>query len=84
MIFSLLLIPVVAAVAAFLPRAAPLRRGLLVLAAALHAGLSLATWATPASPEWHGMLALDPVGRLVRSEERRVGKECRSRWSPYH
>src|SRR5260221_682483 len=24
------------------------------------------------------------VGVLVRSEERRVGKECRSRWSPYH
>ena len=25
------------------------------------------------------------MGRvLVRSEERRVGKECRSRWSPYH
>src|ERR1035438_10901478 len=22
--------------------------------------------------------------RLFRSEERRVGKECRSRWSPYH
>src|SRR3712207_9382255 len=22
--------------------------------------------------------------RLQRSEERRVGKECRSRWSPYH
>src|SRR2546422_5174861 len=22
--------------------------------------------------------------RLDRSEERRVGKECRSRWSPYH
>ena len=22
--------------------------------------------------------------RLYRSEERRVGKECRSRWSPYH
>ena len=22
--------------------------------------------------------------RRVRSEERRVGKECRSRWSPYH
>ena len=21
---------------------------------------------------------------LPRSEERRVGKECRSRWSPYH
>src|SRR2546425_2994301 len=23
-------------------------------------------------------------GGSVRSEERRVGKECRSRWSPYH
>src|SRR2546427_4831287 len=23
-------------------------------------------------------------GAAVRSEERRVGKECRSRWSPYH
>ena len=22
--------------------------------------------------------------RAERSEERRVGKECRSRWSPYH
>ena len=22
--------------------------------------------------------------KMVRSEERRVGKECRSRWSPYH
>src|SRR5258708_17962043 len=28
---------------------------------------------------------IDPaVHRLARSEERRVGKECRSRWSPYH
>ena len=24
------------------------------------------------------------VGKLNRSEERRVGQECRSRWSPYH
>src|SRR2546427_9340104 len=24
------------------------------------------------------------VGGAERSEERRVGKECRSRWSPYH
>ena len=23
-------------------------------------------------------------GKVIRSEERRVGKECRSRWSPYH
>ena len=29
---------------------------------------------------------LGPMGnlKLCRSEERRVGKECRSRWSPYH
>ena len=26
----------------------------------------------------------DAFGRIGRSEERRVGKECRSRWSPYH
>src|ERR1035441_7317593 len=38
----------------------------------------------------HGLsrryLFLDDVGRAyeARSEERRVGKECRSRWSPYH
>ena len=24
------------------------------------------------------------AARILRSEERRVGKECRSRWSPYH
>ena len=24
------------------------------------------------------------IYELFRSEERRVGKECRSRWSPYH
>ena len=32
---------------------------------------------------------VDVLGREIldsrgRSEERRVGKECRSRWSPYH
>ena len=26
---------------------------------------------------------VDPK-KHIRSEERRVGKECRSRWSPYH
>ena len=36
-----------------------------------------------------GETALENVQRaatlgVVRSEERRVGKECRSRWSPYH
>ena len=27
---------------------------------------------------------IDAVVEVLRSEERRVGKECRSRWSPYH
>src|SRR5579872_6524219 len=31
-------------------------------------------------PETHAQASV----RLQRSEERRVGKECRSRWSPYH
>ena len=26
----------------------------------------------------------DESSNIKRSEERRVGKECRSRWSPYH
>ena len=44
------------------------------------------------------ILGTEPIGKLLiqysvpaiiamtvtRSEERRVGKECRSRWSPYH
>src|SRR3712207_8338225 len=31
-----------------------------------------------------GVGAAEAVRQLLRSEERRVGKECRSRWSPYH
>src|SRR3712207_9440832 len=31
------------------------------------------------------LLFIDEIDSLLgRSEERRVGKECRSRWSPYH
>ena len=29
-------------------------------------------------------LADNHIAWVLRSEERRVGKECRSRWSPYH
>ena len=31
-----------------------------------------------------GLEEPDPDPSSARSEERRVGKECRSRWSPYH
>ena len=30
------------------------------------------------------VMGLSGSGKSTRSEERRVGKECRSRWSPYH
>ena len=30
------------------------------------------------------IIFIDYFSLLFRSEERRVGKECRSRWSPYH
>ena len=31
-----------------------------------------------------GVVGVNGSGKSTRSEERRVGKECRSRWSPYH
>ena len=31
-----------------------------------------------------GKETMEEYRAFVRSEERRVGKECRSRWSPYH
>ena len=33
---------------------------------------------------WDMMISVNLNGAYYRSEERRVGKECRSRWSPYH
>ena len=33
---------------------------------------------------WVGKILSHHPGTAARSEERRVGKECRSRWSPYH
>src|SRR2546422_571921 len=44
----------------------------------------------PTAEPWHDDIREQQVDRTVmlggesRSEERRVGKECRSRWSPYH
>src|SRR2546421_8401875 len=32
----------------------------------------------------HDEHVVEPTVEPARSEERRVGKECRSRWSPYH
>src|SRR5256885_16257404 len=67
----------------------PLERLAPVREKARKAGL----WA-PQSPKEFGGMALPMVAwavmyeeaarSLFRSEERRVGEECRSRWSPYH
>jgi len=43
-------------------------------------GLMLDTYGDRA---WGYEIFVNPLG-IQRSEERRVGKECRSRWSPYH
>ena len=40
-------------------------------------------WKTTATGKFRFNLVASN-GQPVRSEERRVGKECRSRWSPYH
>src|ERR1043166_4129677 len=42
--------------------------------------------ATPGERTWQGrsLARWYKQPQLERSEERRVGKECRSRWSPYH
>ena len=37
-----------------------------------------------ASSQESADVAVDKLKEKYRSEERRVGKECRSRWSPYH
>src|SRR2546427_9301127 len=53
-----------------------------------HGGPEVAKALEEAGSDWFGVTCTDEgiVIRKagVRSEERRVGKECRSRWSPYH
>src|SRR5260370_1170980 len=51
----------------------------------------VALWASGTNGRGVGVCIMQADGNLVlyvsgghRSEERRVGKECRSRWSPYH
>ena len=39
---------------------------------------------TAANRESLRRVAIDPVSRVEEIGRGRVGKECRSRWSPYH
>ncbi len=67
LILWILLVPAAAGLIVFLPLPSPLRRSLLVGAAAAHAGLVAASWILPPAPALGGMLALDAVGHLFLS-----------------
>src|SRR5688572_32692173 len=47
----------------------------------LHGAYAIAVFSRE---EPHRVVAARQGSPLIRSEERRVGKECRSRWSPLH
>ena len=74
----------------FLRHYLPYKLMLALLAVALVAtatiSLSWGRFPVPMEGVWLSLLQQNPddVQQLLRSEERRVGKECRSRWSPYH
>ena len=57
--------------------------------AAVHAGLRAYNRTFVSDTADLSLVVEDEAGQIIggcdaRSEERRVGKECRSRWSPYH
>ena len=59
------------------------KAGLPDLATGLHAlGVEIVSTGSTAQRIADAGVPVTPVEQ--RSEERRVGKECRSRWSPYH
>ena len=51
-----------------------------ILGFIIYKGIGAISWDFITSAPTDGMTG----GGIWRSEERRVGKECRSRWSPYH
>ena len=51
---------------------------------AIVTGISSSGTQSPSQGNVHHMIMPASNGNWYRSEERRVGKECRSRWSPYH
>src|SRR5438445_7307438 len=59
------------------------RQKKIAVVAAEQRAACLRQFACPRGVEFERLLILE-IRQLVRSEERRVGKECRSRWSTYH
>ncbi len=66
-LLALLVVPLVAAVAAYLHRGPGLRNGWLVAAAGVHLALVGSLWATPAAPVFDDWLAVDALGLVVLS-----------------
>ena len=66
--------------------------GIMLLALAMLANIAavVPTGTAAYAQQGTGSYTMEHLGRddllknVIRSEERRVGKECRSRWSPYH
>src|SRR2546426_6734881 len=59
-------------------------RALVSLGAVAAIGGAVAAYTSGRTPLVADMTAQVLALVVIRSEERRVGKECRSRWSPYH
>src|SRR3712207_9533222 len=72
------------ALAFFAGRGRDPRRKLLIPSDGLDVGAMLGLHAAFGGRIQPGFAPSDFRGARDRSEERRVGKECRSRWSPYH
>src|SRR2546428_12514697 len=49
-----------------------------------HPDIALLPFLRSAGEQNHQHVTVSAQIHPIRSEERRVGKECRSRWSPYH
>ena len=67
MILALVIVPALAGIGAFFVRADGIRRGLLLVAALAHAGMTASAWIAKPVPALGGWLALDPIGLLFLS-----------------
>jgi hydrogenase-4 component F len=66
-LLALLLVPMVAAAAAYAHRSARLRNAWLLAAAAAHLGLAASLWVVPSGPVFRDWLAVDALGLIVLS-----------------
>ena len=61
-----------------------LQRGIVARQTAPHAAADVVARSAKLADAFRDAGATVVLVNVARSEERRVGKECRSRWSPYH